>query len=57
MCTHEAQTVNGFSSGRYVCNVHGSQFSTTGAVVMGPANSALRSYPTTFTSDVVSFTV
>lgn len=57
VCTHEAQTVNGFSGGRYVCNVHGSQFSTTGAVVMGPANSALRSYPTTFTSDVVSFTV
>lgn len=57
VCTHETQTVNGFSNGRYVCNVHGSQFSTSGAVVVGPASSALRSYATTFASDVVSFNV
>lgn len=56
-CTHEAQTVNGFSGGRYVCNVHGSQFSTSGAVVAGPANSALRQYTTSFAGDVVSFSV
>jgi len=57
ICTHEAQTVNGFSNGRYVCNVHGSQFSTSGAVLMGPATSALRQYATSFANDVVSFTV
>ena len=56
-CTHEANLVTGFSGGRFVCNVHGSQFSTSGAVVMGPANSALRSYPATLAGDVVSFTV
>ena len=57
VCTHENQTVNGFADGHYVCNVHGSQFSTSGAVLAGPANRALRSYPTTFASGVVSFTV
>lgn len=56
-CTHENQTVNGFADGHYVCNVHGSEYSTTGAVLMGPANRALRSYPTTFASGVVSFSV
>ena len=57
VCTHEAQTVTGFSNGRYVCNVHGSQFSTSGAVVAGPSNSSLRQYPTSFAGDIVSFTV
>lgn len=57
VCTHENQTVNGFADGHYVCNVHGSQYSTSGAVLAGPANRALRSYPTTFATGVVSFTV
>jgi Rieske Fe-S protein len=56
-CTHEAQTVTGFADGHYVCNVHGSEFSTSGAVVMGPANRALQSYATSFAGDVVSFSV
>jgi cytochrome b6-f complex iron-sulfur subunit len=56
-CTHEAQIVTGFSDGHYVCNVHGSEFSTSGAVVAGPARSALRQYTTSVSGDVVSFTV
>jgi len=57
VCTHEAQTVTGFANGHYVCNVHGSQFSTNGAVLAGPANASLRQYAASFATDVVSFTV
>jgi cytochrome b6-f complex iron-sulfur subunit len=57
ICTHEQNLITGFSSGRFVCPAHGSQFSTSGAVANGPAIRALQSFPTQFTNGVLTFTV
>lgn len=56
-CTHEACTIDGFNGSRYVCPCHGSQFSTGGAVLNGPATMALRQFPTSFANGVLTFTV
>ncbi len=56
-CTHEGCTVSGFQSGTYVCPCHGSEFSTSGAVVQGPATRALSSYPTSFASPTLTITI
>ena len=37
VCTHEACTITGFRSPTYVCPCHGSQYSTAGQVLNGPA--------------------
>jgi len=57
VCTHEACAVTGFANARYVCPCHGSEFSTSGAVVQGPASSPLRQFPTTFADNVVTISV
>jgi cytochrome b6-f complex iron-sulfur subunit len=57
VCTHEVCAVTGFANSRYVCPCHGSEFSTSGAVVQGPAPSALRQFPTTFANNVVTISV
>ena len=57
VCTHEGCAVSGFASSRYVCPCHGSEFTTAGAVVMGPASSPLRQFPTTFANNVVTISV
>jgi cytochrome b6-f complex iron-sulfur subunit len=59
VCTHEQCDVTTFSSSssRFVCPCHGSQYTTSGAVANGPATRPLQSFPTTFTNDVLSFTV
>ena len=56
-CTHEACVVSGFSDGRYVCPCHGSQYTTSGAVVNGPAPRPLTQFPTQVNGTVLSFTV
>jgi cytochrome b6-f complex iron-sulfur subunit len=56
-CTHEANPVTGYSGGRYVCIFHGSQFTTSGAVAVGPANRALTQYPTQVSGTTLTFTV
>lgn len=44
-CTHQGTSINYNSSqGKFICPNHGSQFSTTGAVLLGPATTALKSY-------------
>ncbi len=44
-CTHQGTPVNyNGSQGKFICPNHGSQFSTTGAVLVGPAATALKSY-------------
>ena len=57
ICTHEGCTVSGFANSVYVCLCHGSEYSTSGAVVQGPASSPLRQFPTTFANNVVTVSV
>jgi Rieske Fe-S protein len=57
VCTHEGNTVANFTGSQFVCPVHGSQFNLSGTVAQGPATRPLTTYPTAFTSGVVSFTV
>lgn len=57
ICTHENCTINGFSNSRFVCPCHGSQYSTSGTVLVGPATNPLTTYPTSFASGVLTFTV
>lgn len=57
VCTHEACTVTGFSNNQFVCPCHGSQYNTSGGVVMGPAPRALQQFATQFANGVLTFTV
>ena len=57
VCTHEGCAVTGFANALYVCPCHGSEFSTSGAVVQGPASSALRQFPTSFLNNLVTISV
>lgn len=56
VCTHEGCTVSGFASSQFVCPCHGSQYSTSGAVVVGPATRSLQSFATQFANGVLTFT-
>jgi cytochrome b6-f complex iron-sulfur subunit len=56
-CTHEACTIDGFTSSVFQCPCHGSQFSTSGSVVRGPAAQSLRRYTTSFTNGVLAISV
>lgn len=56
-CTHQACLVSGYGSGTFVCPCHGSQFTTDGRVVAGPAPTALRQYATSFSGGVVTVTL
>jgi len=57
ICTHEQCNVSGFQSSRYVCPCHGSQYTTTGAVVQGPATRALQQFATRFANNIVTITL
>lgn len=48
VCTHEACTVNTISGSTYTCPCHGSQYSTGGGVVRGPATRSLTVFGTSF---------
>ena len=54
-CTHEGCTISGFAGNRFVCPCHGSQFSTSGGVTMGPATRSLQQFTTQFANGVVTF--
>lgn len=57
-CTHQgAQLVYQAGNDRFNCPLHGSNFSTTGAVVNGPASSALKQYKTELNSAGTSLRV
>ena len=56
VCTHQGCTITGFQNATYICPCHGSQFSTSGAVLQGPAPSSLRSFATSFASNVLTIT-
>ena len=56
ICTHEGCTITGFSGNQFVCPCHGSQFTTSGGVVNGPATRSLSSFAAQFTGGVLTFT-
>jgi cytochrome b6-f complex iron-sulfur subunit len=57
VCTHEGCTINEFGSSVFQCECHGSQFSTSGAVVRGPATQPLRRFNTTFVGNVLTISL
>ena len=57
MCTHQACIINGQNGSNYVCPCHGSQFSTSGGVLSGPASVALRQYVSQFANNVLTITL
>jgi len=56
ICTHEACTINGFANSRFLCPCHGSQYSTNGAVLVGPATRSLSQFASTFSNGTLTFT-
>ena len=54
ICTHEGCTITGFQSPMYVCPCHGSQYSTSGSVLNGPATQPLRQFATQFANNVLT---
>jgi cytochrome b6-f complex iron-sulfur subunit len=54
ICTHEGCTITGFQSPDYVCPCHGSQYTTAGGVVMGPATQPLRQFSTQFANPILT---
>jgi Rieske Fe-S protein len=57
ICTHEGCTINQFVNSVFHCECHGSQFSTSGTVVSGPATQPLRRFNTTFAANVLSISL
>lgn len=54
VCSHQSCTVTGADGTAYVCPCHGSRYDRNGRVLNGPATAALRQFPTTFASGVVT---
>lgn len=59
LCTHQGQDALTYNAtnDNVVCTSHGSVFSTSGAVVQGPAGSALKKYTATLSSDGNTLTI
>jgi cytochrome b6-f complex iron-sulfur subunit len=57
VCTHEGCTVSTFQSQMFECPCHGSQYSTSGTVLRGPATRSLAQFATSFTGSVLTITV
>lgn len=57
VCTHSGCDKNwGFASNVFTCTCHGSKFGVDGAVLTGPADQALVSFPTSLTSKILTIT-
>lgn len=54
VCSHQSCTVTKADGMTYECPCHGSRYDRNGRVLRGPAMAALRQYPTTFVSGVVT---
>ncbi len=56
-CTHQGTSIN-FNSGanKFICPLHGSQFSTNGTVTQGPAASNLKAYNINISGSVMTIT-
>jgi cytochrome b6-f complex iron-sulfur subunit len=56
-CTHEGTSIAYHSTqGKFICPNHGSQFSTSGDVLLGPATSALKKYTITISGTTLTIT-
>ncbi len=56
-CTHEGTSINfNSSANQFVCPNHGSTFSTSGAVNLGPATKPLKQYSITVTGSTLTVT-
>lgn len=54
-CTHEGTAINyNNSQSLFICPLHGSIFSKSGAVVQGPATTALKQYTVTITNNTLT---
>lgn len=56
-CTHQGCTITNVSGTTFICPCHGSQFSTSGAVVKSPATQALTVYASSFANDTLTIAV
>jgi cytochrome b6-f complex iron-sulfur subunit len=56
ICTHQGCQITDYSGSVYVCPCHGSQFSTSGQVLTGPASVALQSFTTQFSNGTLTIT-
>jgi cytochrome b6-f complex iron-sulfur subunit len=56
-CTHEGTTI-GYNTGasRFICPLHGSQFSQTGQVLVGPALVSLKKYTVSISGTTLTVT-
>ena len=50
-CTHQGGTVDFSTANVFMCPIHGATFDTTGAVLSGPASSALQKYNTSLSGN------
>jgi len=57
VCSHESCTVNGQDGSTYVCPCHGSRYSRSGQVLLGPATASLREFGTHFADGMVTITL
>jgi cytochrome b6-f complex iron-sulfur subunit len=55
-CTHQACVVSGSTGQAFVCPCHGSEFDTSGHVLVGPASLPLQQFPTQFANNVLTIT-
>jgi len=56
-CTHQGTAINFNSTqGNFICPNHGSQFTTAGVVLNGPANSNLQKYNIAVTGNTLTVT-
>ncbi|MES2371533.1 MAG: Rieske (2Fe-2S) protein [Bacteroidota bacterium] len=56
-CTHEGTSIGyNASQGKFICPNHGSTFSTTGAVTLGPASTNLKTYNIAIAGNIMTVT-
>jgi Rieske Fe-S protein len=53
-CTHEACVVSNATPSTFVCPCHGSEFDTSGHVLVGPATIPLRQFQTQFSNNILT---
>lgn len=56
-CTHEGTSINyNANQGQFICPNHGSRFSTSGGVLLGPATSNLKNYTVAISGNTLTVT-